>query len=251
MPKVRKLSDLYVVGQEVTLDDGDGAIKVWVQKMSPIDHETALRRANARRAGVLSMNRMKDESNTEDRNVLLNQLYDLAPDTDSVIDFLVADKVSRLVAAREDELASEEEWSKDDYIQGLRDSWNDDMYERFVTDPDDEEALGVKNEIDRFNKTLEKILEGEKRSARKEFVGWTEEKLVNKALEKMVESEADMAWLGEYRKCELWLGVRVDEKTKLRYFDKREEIDQLSAQVLSELMQAYQGLNVDVIEGKD
>lgn len=253
MPKSLKLSDLYVLGKELEVTGPEGTVTVWLQKMNPVDHETALRRANARRANVLSISRFNDDSDekkVELRASYMNELFDVAPDRDSIIEFLATDRVSKVYAAREAELAAEDEWAEDDYLQGLKDSWNDEMSERFVMDAEDEEAARVMAELNRFNDELTKELVSEREVAVREFEGWSDEKLVKEATDKLIEAAADMEWLTEYRKCELWKGVR-DPKTKKFYFNSREEVDQLSGVILSQLIQGYSNLNVDSVEGKD
>jgi hypothetical protein len=249
MPKTLKLSDLYVVGKEATIEAPEGSVTVWIQKLSPVEHDTALRRANARRAKTLAISRLHEDG--EARDSFTNELFDIAPDRDTVIDFLVGEEVAKIYAAREAELADEEKWSKDDYIQGLKDSWLEEMYDRYVTDPEDEEALKVKSELDRFQGELNKIIEGESKTFRKDFEAMNDDKLTKMATDKLIEGHANMEWLTEYRKCEVWLGTKENAKSKKSYFQNREEVDSLANEVLGQLIEAYQGLSVDVTEGKD
>lgn len=252
MPKTLKLSDLYVVGREYTIEAPEGSVTVWLQKMSPVDHETALRRANARRANVLSLTRQKerDEKAQQTYDSYLNELYDVAHDRESLIEFLASEQIAKVYSAREAEVASREEWSEDDYIQGLRDSWNDEMHDRFVLDVNDEDAKRVYEELERFQSVVNEEILSERESIKKDLSQLSDEKLTEKGVKRLVEASADMEWLNEFRRCELWKGVR-DVKTKKPYFNSREEIDTLSVQVLGELIQAYAQLNVDTLEGKD
>lgn len=248
MVKKRKLSDLYVVQKDVIIDDGSGEVTVTVKKLSPIQHETVLRRANAKRAKYLAISKQGVES--EEKNAVLNEVFDAMPDREDLIEFLVADHVTRVYEAREAEVSAEEEWSENDYIQGLKDSWVEEMYDRFVSDPEDEEAAHVKAELDRFTEDVNKALEGERRSARRDFETYDDEKLIDKALDKFLQAQADMEWLGEYRRSEIWQGVR-DPDTGEQYFESRSEVDDLSVEVLAALMEGFRSLNVDSVEGKD
>lgn len=254
MPKSLKLSDLYVLGKELEVTSPQGSVTVWLQKMNPIDHETALRRANARRANVLSIARFSEEEEDpvkkELRDSYMNELFDLAPNRGAIIDFLATDAVAKTYAAREAEMAAEDEWSEEDYLQGLKDLWNDEMAERFVLDPDDAEATRVHDEIQRFHDALNAAVMSEREVNHREFETWTDEKLVREATNRLIEAAADMQWLHEYRKCEIWKGVR-DAKSKKPYFSSRAEVDELSTEILGQLIQGYTTLNVDSTEGKD
>ena len=54
----------------------------------------------------------------------------------------------------------------------------------------------------------------------------------------------------EYRKASIFYMV-FDPDTKRRYFDDRAEVDMLSQEVLTILVDEIESLNVDVMEGKD
>lgn len=255
MPKTRSLKDLYVVGKELELDDGQGSVTVWLQKLNPVDHETALRKANSRRARTLAMSRMPKDS--EEREEYMNQLFDIAGDRDQTINFLAQERISERYSAIEAEIAAEDEWSKDDYIQGLKDAWDAELYEVYVTtsesERDDEkylEAERVHSELARFTDQVAKIIDGELDSLRKDFEEFTEEKLIEKAVNKLIESQANMNWLIEMRKSEIWLGTR-DNKNRERLFKERSEVDELPSEVIGALINGFNELNVDSTEGKD
>lgn len=260
MPKTRTLKDLYVVGEEFTLDDGAGGVTVWLQKLNPVDHETALRKANAKRARIMSMSKLPSDS--DERAEYMNQLFDMAADRDATINFLVQERIAERFAIIEAEVAAEDEWSKDDYLQGLKDSWDNEMYERFVkaSSPEDQEdaayieAATVKSELERFNEQVTKIVTGEMDAMRKDYADVSYEKLIEDGINRIIASNANMGWLMEFRKCEIWLGVRHPKKVDgvyPRYFSHRSDVDDLSSEVLGELMAAYTNLNVDSTEGKD
>ena len=256
MPKTRTLKDLYVVGKMAEVDDGNGAVKVWLQKLNPVDHETALRLANAKRARTLAMARLPEDS--DERAQYMNQLFDLASDREQTIEFLAQERMTERYSAIEAEIAAEDEWADDDYIQGLRDAWTEEMFNTYAlaTTPEAQEAeeyieaARVRSELERFNGQVLTALTSEVEALKKDYEDWTEEKLIEAGINKVIESQANMNWLMEFRRCELWLGVR-DPKTKERLFNKREEVDELASEVINQLMQAYSELNVDSIEGKD
>lgn len=258
MPKSKTLKDLYVVGKDVDITDDQGnTVSVYVKKLNPVDHETTVRKANARRARVLSMARVPKDS--EERDVYMNQLFDIAPDRASMIEFLAGEHIGRCYASKEAELAADEQWSKDEYIQGLRDAWTGGLFQVYLAGaPEDEfeddteykEAVRVKEELERFQEALSKELELERADFKSFLDDDNDEELIEAAINRIIESQADLEWLTEYKKCEVWLGVR-DPKTKNRYFAERHMVDEIATPVLGQLIRAYAELNVDVVEGKD
>lgn len=250
MPKTRHLSDLYVVGKEITLDDGRGPVKVWLQKLSPIDQEKAIRAAGAKRAMVLALSRDGD-TDEEARASFTSEMFDVAQDRSAIIDFLAAEQVSEHLGALEAELADEEEWSKDGYIQGLRDTWNEAFLQDAILGELDEEGEKVQSELERFQQEFDKRVVAERDAVAKDLDSLSDAKLIRKATDVIIEARAGSEWLTEYRKCEIWLGVHDPKNKKQRYFKSRAEIDDLSFETLSELVEAYQSLNVEITEGKD
>lgn len=247
MPKTRRLTDLYVKGKEVLISDGKTEpIPVWVQKLNPVLQEEALRRANAARARLLTKKKMPD---THEYQSIRNDV--LGKDPEELIDFLVADLVGQRTPAIEAEMASEEEWSENSYLQGLRDAWNNEMRDRFHTDNTDEEALQTWTELKRFSDLVSDRLKSEADSYRRDFEGKSDEDLVELVFDKTFQAAGDMAWVHEYRRCEVYLGVRDAENHRERYFENRDEVDELEQETLVTLVAAYHDLNVDVTEGKD
>lgn len=257
MPKTRKLSDLYVTGTMVEFDDGNGSpIKVWLQKLNPVEQEKAMRQANAARAKCLAMR--KDTESVEYQN-LYSQVYDLG-DSTQLLEYLVAPEIARLTLVREAELAQEEEWSKDNYLQGLRDAWEGDpdsgepsMMRRYHEDDakEDTEAQRIFAELKRFADEVDGLLVGERENLQRDFESKDIEELREKVLEQLIEVQSDLEWMNEFRKNEIWLATRDPEYHRNRYFENRDEIDDLSIQVKSRLLDEYRALTVDVIEGKD
>lgn len=244
--KKRRLSDLYQHGRDITIDDGDGGVTVWVQKLSPVDHESALRKANAARARVLSLRNHKD---TPEYEAVLVEVQ--AATTEDIITELVDYGVAQKRLAVEAELAAEEEWDKDDYLQGLKDAWEGGLKDTYATNKEDPEASRVFVELKRFLDTADERIDAERARLERDFADLDREELEERLVDRHLDSEADMEWIKEYRKCEVWLSVRDAEDHSRRYFRERKEIDDLAQEVLTPLVQAYQELSVDVLEGKD
>lgn len=251
MPKTAHLTDLYTVGKEIVVKQGEVEVPVYLRKLSPVDHETAMRRANAKRARTLTLKHLKLDNSDEERDAVLNEVFDTAPTRERLIEFLVEDKVSKVVKAREAEVAAREHWAENDLLQGLKDAWLEEYFVRFSTDPEDQEARDIKEKIDEFNKEVQEFIEGDRRDARKTFEDYDDEKLIKLALDRLIEAKADADWLTEYRRSEVWLGTRKPDNHKEKYFKSREEVDDLSINVLAELINNFMELTVDAIEGKE
>ncbi len=245
MPKTRRLADLYVRGKEVVIDDGEGGVKVWLQKLNPVEHESAMRNANAQRARALAV---KKNVEGAEYQAVMSQVYDL--DVDSLIDYLVMPEIQKYQVAREEENAAEEEWSKDNYLQGLRDSWNDRLELAYAEDPENVDAKRVFEELQRFDAQVEKLTEGFEDNRRKDYASQAVESLQEKVATQFIEMQADMNWMKEFHRNELYYSVREPDHHKSRYFSSLEELDQLSQEVTIALQTEYRSLVVDVTEGK-
>jgi len=243
----RRLEDLYVVGKEVTFDDGRGeAVTVWLQKLNPVELNTALRRANAARSRVKSVR--SDQDCDEYRDYWL-EVQDFERKED-LVDYLSGEGILRIQDREEAKLAATDEWSKDGYIQGLRDAWVDGLSDRHLIEPD-EESERVWAEVQRFAAEAEVNAQPDIEAMRAEHAAKDMDLLREEAMERVLAYHANAAWLEEFHRCELWKGVRDPKNRKAYYFDSRDQIDNLSAMVLNRLISEYSALSVDVTEGKD
>lgn len=248
----RRLTDLYVLGKEITFDDGGGdPVVVYIRKMSPVDQENSIRRANAARARFLSASHDPDSDVTKD---LLNQAMDLGDKAD-LIDFLNVGKLATIRAAKEAELADEEEWKKDGYLQGLYDAWNDglDLVHALndMNDPKTEEAVRVFNEMKRFMDEVDESMVEDMGVLKDTMEAESILKLQEEVAKELVDLNANSAWLREYRRCEVWFCTKEVSDPKKRYFVSREEVDELPSEVYNRLVNEITGLVVDPVEGKD
>lgn len=246
MPKTRRLADLYVVGKEVTLDDGDGPVTIWMQKLNPVDHESALRNANAVRARVLAARKDHDSL---DYVTLRSDVEDQS--RDELLMFLSFDAVQTRSEAIEAELAAENEWSDSNYLQGLMDSWQGGLKDVYAADPENADAKHVHDEMDRWATLLQDRIEAEREGIVRDLDLKTDEELQDQVLERTLRVNADMSWLAEYHRCEVWLSVRDPEHHKQKYFARREDVDDLPQEVLLVLISEYRDLTVEPTEGKD
>lgn len=250
MTKKRRLGDLYVVGREVTVDDGDGPVTVWVQKLNPLETEQAMRRAGVAKAKVLMSRRDKQSEEYLDIYAEVSEMK-----RDALVDLAIGEQVSQALESADAEIGAQDEWANEGYLQGLRDAWAEKLYDVHAggdeDSPDWEEAEKVYAELQRFDATLTKRLEGERARLEKDHDDVPLDELVEIGVDRVISFRADTMWLREWRRAQIWLGTREAEDHKKRYFDKREEVDQLPIPVLSALQNAYETLEVALSEGKD
>lgn len=246
MPAKRRLSDLYTVGKYVEIDDGNGPVKVWLQKLNPVENGNIIRFANAARARLRAVKRDKESPEYLD---MLNEVLEWQ-DAGSLVEYIAGERILILQEIAEAKVAAEEEWSKDAYIQGLRDAWAGGLRDTYAVTPEDPEAKRVFQELERFSKAANEISDPEIEELRGEISTKPLEKLQEEALDRIISYRANAAWLDEFHKGELLYGVRDPDDHRVYYFD-RDELDRLSAQVLTTLLNEYATLSVDVVEGKD
>lgn len=256
--KRRKLQDLYITGREFAYSDGtsdEEPIVVWMQKLNSIETETCTRRANAARSRV---SRAVADHESEDWQNAYDDVSDLERDT--LIDLVIVDEVGRRLQVAQAEIAAEEEWSKDDYLQGLNDAWfgldgtPDLKYVYEVGDEDDPrypEAKRVFEELKRFEGKVNSRLEAEREAIRKDHASSDLNWLREQAVVHNLSLRGTAAWLTEYRRSQLYFGVREVEDHKQRYFEDRDEVDQLHPTLLELMEKHYSDLVVDAAEGKD
>jgi len=241
------LEDLYIVGKELSFDDGGGEkVTVWLQKLNPVELSTALRRANAARARVLTARTQPD---SEEHQSFWLEVLDFET-KESLVEYLINERGVRIQERAEAELASHDEWAKDGYLQGLRDAWEDGLSERHVMEPD-EESERVLNEINRFVDDAAKIVAPEMDELRATYESTVIDDLRDEVFTKILSYRGNTAWLDEFHRCELWKGVRDPKDRRAYYFEKREDLDYLTASITNQLMAEYASLSVDVVEGKD
>lgn len=253
----RRLTDLYLVGTMLTIDDGYTEtnssgnevayepITVYLRKLNPIDQETCLRRANAERSKVLAI-RNQPESDEFQSYVAEAEGMSL----DDKIALVIAEDVNKYRMAREAEIAAEDEWSDEGYLDGLLEAWAGGMNDRYAVDADDPDAKRVFEEMRRYQTIIDELVSGERDQLEEAHRKMEPDKLEELTVQKLISYASDSRWIQEYRRCELWLSVRHAHDKKSRYFESREEVDELAIQVVTRLVTAYQEMNVPVIEGK-
>lgn len=261
MPARRRLSDLYVTGKEVTIDDGHGAVTVWLQKCNPVENGDALRHGAARRASAMTYAKNRDSmdwhSATRDVQDFMSR--------DALLDLAIREELHKRRVRIEGEHAADEEWAKDDYIKGLVDAWEGTsgdeeegshaevqlaLKDRFALDENDLEAKHVHDELDRFDLEVEALVDAERASLIADWEGAPDEELVDKAVERVLEQRASQAFSDEYETWTLYWATREPTNHAEKYFKTSDEIHTLSEKVREDLVAHYQTLLVEPSEGK-
>jgi hypothetical protein len=248
--KKRRLEDLYVRGRELALDDESGdPVQVWLQKINPLDHEKAIRKAGAAKARVMLATR---DPNSEEWQEAYVDTLELGS-RNALVEYLISEAVVRFRDSKESELAFEEEWKKEGYLQGLHDAWAGEPALKDVYDenPEDEEARRVFLELKRFADQVEEATDAETENLRRDYEERSEEDLREEALKRFLELRAGLAWLREYRRNEIFFATRELDDHRKYYFATREQVDELAPEVFGKLIEGYQDLTVDPSEGKD
>lgn len=252
----RRLGDLYVVGKEVSFDDGTGdPIVVFVRKLNPIEHETALKRANAVRASLLVDYRNPD---SEASRELQAELLDY--DRDELVHMLVEEERATHRPVIEAEVEAREDWANEGYLDGLIEAWNDGLSDKHVAGPKDpespekdeeyQEALKIHGEMERLLEEVDEELDAHIEAYEKDLEELSEDELRKRSEKSRMNMKINSEWFTEFRRCELWLCVKEKDR-KTNYFQDRNEIASLPLEVMSRLVSEYKALSMEPAEGKD
>jgi hypothetical protein len=242
----RTLRDLYVVGQELSLDDGNGSVEVWIQKLNPVDHRHAVSKADASRARLLAV---RSTPESDDYFAILNGVLDYTKE--NLVNLLSAVESVRITPFKRAEVGGRDEWADEGYLEGLEEAWDSEISDRFVEDPADVEAKRVHDEIDRFLAMVAEEMTDALDVYRDGIGSMAFQELQDMAVVYEVKNAADMAWIQTYYRWEVFYGVRQLHDHRKRYFDEASELDDLNGTLLSTISQAFRTLTVDPTEGKD
>lgn len=255
-PRRRRLSDLYVTGTLITLTGpvGDGSETasedVWVSKISPVEQKESADRASGARAAILAIKHLDDDH--EKKLPYWDQLDELvADDRNTLINFLIAEKVSKAELSAEARLGAEGKWAENDYLSSLQEAWNDGLRDRYLATPDDEEASRVFNELKRFSDEVTESVKEEREDLVSSYDGIPDIELKRKAIDSIIQAEADFAWMAEFRRWQIFYATRWPDAHDERYFQSKDEVAHLDRRVFQQLVDAFNEITVDSIEGKD
>lgn len=252
-PSRRRLTDLYVTGTEVTLNDGDNqddAVTVWLSKISPIEQRDAADKATAARAKLLLIKNTPLHS--AERLVYEDQLLDLGlTRREDWVEFIALNEIQEAELSNQERIASEGEWAKNDYLDALQKAWNDGLGDKYEEDENDEEAKRVYDELMRFTQEVVEATEEDRTNILDKYAADSDDELMKQAVDRIIDAESDFAWMNEFSRWQLFYAVREPNAKKVRYFVEKEEVDALDARIVQTLLEKYREITVDPIEGKD
>lgn len=248
----KRLVDLYVLGEEVSFDDPEGApIVVYLKKLQPFEQEVCMNRANMERAKTLVLKR-KDKD--DDEVLLFAVQLDDNFTPEEVISFVSAEDVTKAYKSAEAMIAEKEEWAKEDFLVGLQEAWEDGLKDHFHLEeyPDKHaEALNVFEQLKKFTEQVDEEFDIQRKRIQREFEVRPADELRAIAIDKLIEMKADMRWLNEFRRSQIWQATRVSKKNaKDKYFESRAEVDDIHPDILETLLAAYDRISIKPDEGK-
>jgi hypothetical protein len=245
-----------MVGKELSFSDGESddnneePIVVWLNKLSPIEQRDAADQATKVRANILAIknspNGVAERLNYED------QIYDIGIDSRELqVEFLAAEKVQEAEMSNEERIGAEDEWANDQYLVSLREAWNDGMFEKWTEDPEDEEAKKIYDELKRFTDEVIAATADDRANIIAEYEHIADDEIFKSVVDKIIESEADYAWMNEFACWQVYYAVRDIDDHKTRYFESRDEVSCLDNRILTEIVREYREMTVEGVEGKD
>lgn len=241
----KRLEDLYIVGEEVQFDDGSGdePVKVFVRKLNSIEQETAMKRANAARSSVSAALRNPE---SDEYLELWGEVQNM--DRELLEHYLVDEERMNRTILVEAEIGAEERWAEDQYLDGLREAWEE-LEAKWLDDPEDPEASRVYDELLQFTNEVEAEVQAHVDNLLADLADRSDEALRQMVMERGIQSRANMAWVTCYREVELWLAVREEDKKTL-YFDDLKDLHVLPDEIYSRLAGVFGRISVNPIEGK-
>lgn len=248
-PKKASLSDLFVVGKEITIEDGENSVTLYLKKLTEAEHMEATQQAFKASAQIQLLGKPSIPADHPDKQLYAAQI-DTMESRDELIMFLCLDEIREKEVSIIAEMAANEEWEKDGYLTGLQAAWNDGLDKKWVLDPEDVDAKRVYDELWRYTEICEKEVEAFREGLVKDYEGYDEDQLRSKALEAAFKQAAEFAFSHESVRQQLYRSIRDPDDHNKLYLDSPEELGHLSDQVNEILMQAYYEMQVSPIEGK-
>ncbi len=250
---VRRLTDLYLTGTKLVLNDESDSdpIEVWISKVQPPEQKEAGRKAAAARAGVLAIKALPNDH--PDKVPYFDLFEDGAAlgDKTRVVEFLLTDELAQVSMSVEAEIAAGDKWSKDDLYESLSEAWNSGLNDRWVSDPEDVEASRVYGLLKEYTEEVEVEIESRREGLKKDLMDEPIETLVERAVDQLIDTEANIQWLDEFRQWQMYFAVRLPTNHTMLYFESKEEVERLDHRIFDRLNEAYESMMLTSIEGKE
>jgi hypothetical protein len=250
----RRLSDLYVQGREVSVDDGTGdPVTVWLHKLNEPDRDAIIRRSSAAKA------RYQVEYQSEESELFVATCGQISEflGREDMLNLVITDDLFKANQRIEEQLRHDENtWGKDDLIQGLLDAWTGDdttpgLAAAYAEDENDPAALKVKAELDRFEDDVKRLVEEERQRLLRELEDPLDQELARLATREVLKRRADEVFMKEWNRQQIFFSVRDPDDRHKRYFETLAEVDDLDDKIRQFLEQQNAALFVSNTEGKD
>lgn len=238
---------IYEVGKEVPLGED---LTLWLQKLTPAEEKEALEHSYKPRAGILSL--LKADPDEPGLLEFKDTLERWGLDTkEAQVNFLITPDVQKAQASQESKIASQKEWSENDYLITLQSAWNDGLDEKLALNPDDEEASRVFKELKRYTEQVATAVEVDRVDLFERMDIKSETEIEDKVVKMLIEHAAGQAQLNEFHAWAIYFATRLVEDHDVHFFGAREDIDGYGASLYPRLLEEYMLLSLDSIEGKE
>jgi mRNA-degrading endonuclease RelE of RelBE toxin-antitoxin system len=245
------LQDLYIKEARVEIPrppDEEGnerdPIVFYARKMNPLQQESASRKASA---AQIHMRRLQSRPDDPDYIVVddaIDEIEDLSR-------FIAEVETGRERDKAEQELAEEDEWSKDNYYQSLIDAWTPERQRDFTENADEDREPETKKiwaEMKRFENELESLLKQRrtKRMAEVEELPLAEQRKI--AFKFLLEQQCNTEWLRVFNIWRIIYGIVDEDKNPV--FKDEDDVMSAPAEAQRIFRRALDELSLSVTEVK-
>lgn len=250
---VRRLTDLYLTGTSLILNDesDNDPIEVWISKVQPPEQKEAGRKAAASRAAVLAIKNLPDDHPDKVPYFDLFEEGAALGEKERVVEFLLTDELAQVSLSVEAETAAKDKWAKDDLYESLSEAWNSGLNDKWITDPDDKEASRVYELLKEFTEEVENEIEARREGLKKDLMDEDSDVLLKRAVDQLIDTEANIQWLEEFRQWQVYYAVRLPANHTMLYFESKEEVERLDHRIFDRINETYESLVLSSIEGKE
>jgi hypothetical protein len=244
----RMLEELYVQGKKIDVSpDPENPVYVYVRKLGPAQHQTAVRKANAARVKTKSL----IDSDDEERILLLGEVA--SSSLEEKVHYLAEFELGQAREKIEQEISESDEWKDEDGddIQAIVDAWDEDMQIDYSKGEGkrSEESEALFNKMKAFNDLVEERLGVAREKARDE-IGLKGEDYINREFDKSIlDREAGLQWLKTYREYQILYGIE-DPETKEKIYSSVDEVKDTPVELWSKYIEAIDEMNLTAVELK-
>lgn len=235
------LTRLWSMGALRQIADGRESMDVWIATRTQRDMQEIAKRASAARAKTI---RALNDQNSDESIEIEFELANM--DFDGLIEVLVADYRTKRQAVIEAEYAAANApWNENDYLQGLKDAWDDELMREYALDPNHPEAVRVLAELARFDADVAAELE-QQCDAEAEGIRLAGEDVARDAVRRRLREAAYQAeWYRVFILTRAWRQVRDPHDHDKLMFASPDDLLDLSAPAFEAVMALVEAINLD------